>query len=205
MKQTNLDPRILQQYADAGFTLFPLNGKIPPKGFHWTEAQFNPLPRPADFPSGNFGVKLSEEDLVIDIDPRNFPEGRKVQDEFNDILGVKCIGYSFTVRTGSGGAHVYFKRPLDIAVRGTVAPFPGIEFKTKGQYVVGAGSLHPTTGKPYVAYSGSPSSIVEAPQNLLDLISRDNHKPEVIALEQKKAADAAARIKTIEESLAGLN
>jgi valyl-tRNA synthetase len=32
-----------------------------------------------------------------------------------------------------------------------------------------------------------------------------NAKPEVLALEQKKAADASARIKTIEESLAGLN
>ncbi len=31
-----------------------------------------------------------------------------------------------------------------------------------------------------------------------------NAKPEVIALEQKKQADAEARIKTIEESLAGL-
>ena len=32
-----------------------------------------------------------------------------------------------------------------------------------------------------------------------------NAKPEVIALEEKKKADAEARIKTIEESLAGLN
>ena len=178
MKQNNLDPRILQQYADAGFTLFPLNGKIPPKGFHWTEAQFNPLPRPADFPSGNFGVKLSEEDLVIDIDPRNFPEGRKVQDEFNSAVGHKIIGYSFTVRTGGGGAHVYLRKPHAAAVRGALADFPGIEFKSKGNYLVGAQSIHPDTGKPYIVFTDSPNEIKDAPQSLLDLISRDNHKPE---------------------------
>ena len=178
MKQNNLDPRILQQYADAGFTLFPLNGKIPPKGFHWTEAQFNPLPRPADFPSGNFGVKLSEEDLVIDIDPRNFPEGRKVQDEFNSAVGHKIIGYSFTVRTGGGGAHVYLRKPHVAAVRRALADFPGIEFKSKGNYLVGAQSIHPDTGKPYTVFTDSPNEIKDAPQTLLDLISRDNHKPE---------------------------
>jgi valyl-tRNA synthetase len=32
-----------------------------------------------------------------------------------------------------------------------------------------------------------------------------NAKPEVIELERRKLADATARIKTIEESLAGLN
>ena len=89
MSTSNLDQKVLQSYADAGFTLFPLVGKVPPRGFSWSKAEFNPLPRPADFPSGNFGVKLSEEDLVIDIDPRNFPEGRKVVDELSNNLGFK--------------------------------------------------------------------------------------------------------------------
>lgn len=169
---SNLNPKTLQAYADAGYTLFPLNGKIPPKGFSWSKAEFNPMPSPEDFPSGNFGVKLTEEDLVIDIDPRNFPKDRKVMDGFNTALGFKLVGDSFTIRTGSGGAHVYYRKPQGFNVRGAIKEYPGIEFKTKGQYVVGADSLHPDTGKPYLLHSGNIKQVKEAPQNLLDLIAR---------------------------------
>lgn len=169
---SNLNPKTLQAYADAGYVLFSLNGKIPPAGFSWPSAQFNPMPDITDFPSGNFGIKLDESDLVIDIDPRNFPKDRRVMDEFNMALGYKIVGSSFTVRTGSGGAHIYLKKPSDLAIRGTIKQFPGIEYKSKGQYVVGAYSLHPDSGLPYVVHSGSPLDIKEAPATLLELIAR---------------------------------
>jgi predicted P-loop ATPase len=172
MSKTNLSFNTLQAYADAGYVLFPLIGKIPPKGFSWGQAQFNPMPSPSDFPSGNFGVKLDETDLVIDVDPRNFPKDRKVMDEFNSALGYKIIGSSFTVRTGSGGAHIYLKKPPDFSIRGAVKQFPGIEFKTKGQYVVGAGSLHPDNGVAYLVHFGAPANVKEASTNLLELIAR---------------------------------
>lgn len=172
MSKSNLDPKILQSYADAGFVLFPLIGKIPPKGFSWPSAPFNPMPDAADFPSGNFGVKLDETDLVIDIDPRNFPKERKILDEFNTAVGIKLVGYSFTVRTGSGGAHIYFKKPSDFSVRGALKDFPGIEFKSRGQYVVGAGSIHPVSGLPYMVHMGTIDQLKPAPQILLDLIAR---------------------------------
>lgn len=173
MSKTNLTVDILQSYADAGYTLFPLNGKTPPRGFSWPSAQFNPMPSPSDFPSGNFGVKLESTDLVIDIDPRNF-QGRKVVDEFNTLIGFKIIGSSFTVRTGSGGAHVYFRKTGDFTIRGAIKDFPGVEFKTAGQYVVGCGSIHPDTGNPYTCHTGGINSIVLCPQILLDLIARQD-------------------------------
>lgn len=169
---SKLQNKTLQAYADAGYTLFPLIGKIPPKGFSWPSAEFNPMPSTSDFPSGNFGVKLTEEDLVIDVDPRNFPKDRKVMDEFISALGFKVIGSSFTVRTGSGGAHVYLHKPPSFAIRGALKDFPGIEFKTKGQYVVGSDSIHPDTGNSYTIHHGSPALVVDAPEKLLDLIAR---------------------------------
>jgi predicted P-loop ATPase len=166
----DLDAKILQAYADAGYTLFPLIGKIPPKGFAWSKAEYNPFPKPADFPSGNFGVKLDSTDLVIDVDPRNF-QGRKVLDEISMVVG-KMLGSSFVVRTGANGAHIYYRKPADVAIRGALKEFPGIEAKTKGQYVVGPGSVHPDTGNLYTVHFGLLSNILDAPQALLDLIAR---------------------------------
>lgn len=179
MAPQNLSFDILQAYADAGYTLFPLIGKIPPKGFLWGGAEFNPMPSPSDFPSGNFGVKLTEEDLVIDVDPRNFPKDRKVMDEFKTALGFNPIKFSFTVRTGGGGAHVYLRKPSDFLIRGAIKDFPGIEFKTKGQYVVGASSVHPDNGTLYTIVYGNPEQVIESPSVLLDLIARQEIGHEV--------------------------
>lgn len=172
--KNNLDPNILQQYADAGYTLFPLNGKIPPKGFAWSKAEYNPFPRPSDFPSGNFGVKLAEDDLVIDVDPRNFPKDRKVLNELDDFLGYKVVGSYFTVRTGGGGAHIYCKKPSEQSIRGALPQYPGIETKTKGQYLVGPGSIHPDTGNLYTVHSGSPLELKFTCPKLIDLIARND-------------------------------
>ena len=136
----------LEAYAMAGYTLFPLKGKIPPKGFKWTESEFNPFPQPEDFPFGNFGVKLTEEDLVIDVDPRNFPD----KDLFKRFVAEFPIDAQFSVTTGSGGLHIYLKKPATMAIKGRLKDWPGIDFKSKGGYVVGAFSLHPDTSKPYL-------------------------------------------------------
>lgn len=136
----------LEAYAMAGYTLFPLKGKIPPKGFKWTESEFNPFPQPEDFPFGNLGVKLAEDDLVIDVDPRNFPD----KDLFKRFVAEFPIDAQFSVTTGSGGLHIYLKKPATMAIKGRLKDWPGIDFKSKGGYVVGAFSLHPDTSKPYL-------------------------------------------------------
>lgn len=175
MQNSNLDQNILQLYADEGFTLFPLNGKIPPKGCSWPSVPYNPFPRPSDFPSGNFGVRLDADDLVIDVDPRNFPKDIPVAKLFQDALPFKLTGATFTVRTGGGGLHLYFRKPSEQAIRGAIKGFPGIEFKTKGQYLVGAGSIHPDTQKPYEIKTIG--AINPAPKALLELVERIDVAP----------------------------
>ena len=167
----------IQFYIDAGFALFPLVGKIPPKGIRWSATVYNPLATTDDFPSGNFGVKLGEDDLVLDIDPRAFQQAINPVPAFERAINFRLKDSTFIVRTGGGGYHIYFKKPADWPVRGTLKEFPGIELKTKGQYVVGAGSIHPETKKPYLVTCNRP--VAQAPASLLELVHKLETSPDL--------------------------
>ena len=158
-------------YLENGFTLFDLNGKVPPKGLKWSEAQFNPLYEAR----GNFGVKLAEDDLVLDVDPRHFPVGRNSLVDLQKDIGFNLRNTTFLVRTGGGGFHIYFKKDPEFSVKGAIKELPGIEVKSRGQYVVGAGSIHPDTKKVYeILYDGV---IAVAPPNLLDMLKKVDITP----------------------------
>lgn len=159
-QEQNSKQDAIQWYLDHGFVLFPLHGKIPPAGLHWRQVEFDPFFETA----GNFGVQLSAEDLVIDVDPRNG----------GDISFIE-LGFdfeSFTVLTGSGGRHVYLKKPADYKTRKSLKEYPGIDFISEGGYVVGFGSIHPNTGKAYSATSLCKSA--KAPKELLEIINKIN-------------------------------
>jgi predicted P-loop ATPase len=160
----------IRWYADNGYCLFSLNGKRPT--VKWTTAAYNPFPAPENFPYGNFGIKLAEDDLVIDIDPRNFPSSLSVSplESFQKVIDFRLKDSTFIVKTGGGGLHLYFKKPKDFIIKGALKEFPGIEFKTRGQYVVGAGSIHPETKKPYIVIHDA--AISQAPQAMLDLLKK---------------------------------
>lgn len=164
MPQTYLSRPVVDFYIDQGYTLFPLNGKVPPKDFHWREATFDPFFTP---PRTNFGVQLKADDLVIDIDPRNFKDG------INSLINLRALcdwsEDTLSVITGTGGTHYYFKKPADLKIRKNLKEFPGIDFISEGGYVVGASSLHPETKREYVLV---PANIEQAPQSILDLITR---------------------------------
>lgn len=174
------------RFADAGFRLcklghrngpndptdFMVHGKIPGLGF--TKTRFiNPID-PKKFPA-NYGVVLEKTHLVVDVDPRNFPEGYDSFAELQNEIGVdltKAAG--FYVKTGGGGFHYYFKKPADWLVRNELKDrFPGIEFKSVGRQVVGPGSIHPDTFRRY-SLVGNPDDLRPAPQELLDLIRRED-------------------------------
>jgi hypothetical protein len=97
---------------------------------------------------GNVGVRLRAEDLVIDVDPRNFTDGDDPFKRLCEDCGL-CLNNYPTVITGSGGVHVYMNKPVDVSVLGSLPDYIGVEFKTLGQQVVSAGSIHPSTKKTY--------------------------------------------------------
>ncbi|MDX2105762.1 MAG: bifunctional DNA primase/polymerase [Candidatus Melainabacteria bacterium] len=94
--------------------------------------------KPGDFSrTGHDGIVLSETDLVIDVDPRNYPDGRNV---FNELRSSLSLPKSRCVRTPSGGFHIYYKKPKEYKVRKKQLEWPGIDFLSKGCQVVSPGS-----------------------------------------------------------------
>jgi hypothetical protein len=95
---------------------------------------------------GNIGVRLRDIDLVVDVDPRHFAEGDDPLARLKADFGLPEAPF---VRTGGGGVHLYFRKAAEIAVRGKLNAYKGIDFKSAGGLVVAAGSIHPDSGKPY--------------------------------------------------------
>lgn len=91
----------------------------------------------------NIGFVLSDTDLVVDCDPRNYKDGIDSLELLQNDLGVRLQDHAPTVKTGGGGFHFYFSKPSDLNINEVLDKYPGIEFKTEGRQVCAAGSLHP--------------------------------------------------------------
>lgn len=154
----------------AGFNLFPcrsydadFNTSKRPAHQDWQEEKY----APADLPD-MFGVVLPHDIVVIDYDPRRDPDGSSSLRALWDELNLPPTD-SFITRTGSGGYHVYFRKPVDLHVRGKCPGYPAIDIKSSGGFVVGAGSCH-STGATYDFERGTPGHIKTLPGPLLDKI-----------------------------------
>lgn len=119
----------------------------------------------------NVGMRLSPADIVVDVDPRNFPENVNSLVLLENRIGVQLSKIAPTVRTGGGGYHFYLQKPEDFPISETLDDFPGIEFKSAGRQVVCAGSIHPLTGKKYQFVDNGITEPPIIPQ-LLNIIHR---------------------------------
>jgi len=123
----------------------------------------------------NIGYRLGAEDLIIDIDHRNFKPGEDSLVKLCEFLDVEDLSELYpTVITGSGGFHYYMVKPADVMLKEMHEDFPGIEFKTKGRQVVAAGSKHPN-GEMYEWDDFCPdlSERPKAPGRLIKLLKRE--------------------------------
>ncbi|UKI40509.1 MAG: hypothetical protein L6V95_09980 [Candidatus Melainabacteria bacterium] len=75
---------LIEGYIDNRYTLIPLNGKTPTIK-DWVKTEYDPLAQACDF-NGNYGVVLRSDDLVIDVDPRRFPDGENPLKTYLEIL-----------------------------------------------------------------------------------------------------------------------
>ena len=119
-----------------------------------------------------FGIKLNPDDLIIDIDPRNFKDGvnswKTLCTDFNLTIEQPVV-----VATGGGGLHLYFKKPKDTMVVSHLQDYPGLDILAgnKNKYIVGPGSLHPS-GKIYQFQRDSLplDQVYMVPTALLDVV-----------------------------------
>src|SRR5678810_406863 len=82
---------------------------------------------------GNLGVRIGPDDMVVDVDPRNF-NGTDSAKLVQEKLRVNFEKFP-CVETPSGGRHYYMKIPAGLRLRKDIGDFPGIEFKTQGGQV----------------------------------------------------------------------
>lgn len=76
------------------------------------------------------------------------------------------------VQTGTGGFHVYLRKPKNLKVRKNLEAYPGIDFLSGNHFAVGAESIHPDTRQPYRAVIRSPKDICSAPATILGLVEK---------------------------------
>lgn len=178
----------LLQYAEAGFSLIPLypfnyvDEKGVNKGKHPAIKNWLNVEKKTDDmlshlrSGGNVGARLRAVDLVIDVDPRNFKDGVDSFAKMCDDLHIKPGDYP-VVTTGSGGKHIYMRKPDGFPTVEGLPDYPGVEFKSYGRFMVTAGSIHPN-GKPYQLelFTVKLSAAPQAPDNLLALINRAEKK-----------------------------
>lgn len=189
IKTWDFRPSELDAYKVGGFQLIPLNrpdandakgrpiGKAPlNSGWRRTPSLTHKEALQLMTEEGhNVGVRLRDTDLVIDVDPRNFQDGDNPLKRLQEDIGIdfEAIGAP-TVVTGSGGLHIYLKKPANVALRDSLDAYEGVEFKTIGRQVVAAGSVHPSTEKPYLldALGETLDKAPEAPHALIEVIKR---------------------------------
>jgi hypothetical protein len=169
----------------AGLTLIPLHvwnavdGRGRPRGKTPRDSAW----QARDYDSGevlelaarnglNVGVRLPSDWLVLDVDPRNFPEGRDSLAELVKDVELDLSVAPHTI-TGSGGHHYWFRKPADVQVLDSLETYSGVEFKSAGRQVVAPGSIHPN-GRAYRwdDLAPFPAEAPQLPATLLRLIRR---------------------------------
>lgn len=85
---------------------------------------------------------------MVDVDPRNFPEGRDSLAELAAAVGLPLSSapHVLTGNRDHPGHHYYFLKPAGVSLLDSVEGFEGVEFKSLGRQVVAVGSVHPTGG-----------------------------------------------------------
>ena len=79
---------------------------------------------------GRRGLALDADMLVLDFDPKNYPEGRDIFAELQSkIVPTK------TVITPSGGTHFYYHNPYGVMFRVKQEKYPGLDCLSLGQQV----------------------------------------------------------------------
>ena len=157
-------------YIEQGWSVFPLvpNTKVP-----LTKSGFKDATKSAyavrrwwsDNPEANIGIATGEVSgvAVVDVDVKNGAQGRE------SLSSLKGMPPTLTVRTPSGGWHLYYLPPGPLRCKNGL--LPGIDIKADGGYVVAPGSI--IDGEPY-EWIDPEMDISAMPGIVLDLMSKSN-------------------------------
>ncbi|HEY0340193.1 MAG TPA: bifunctional DNA primase/polymerase [Steroidobacteraceae bacterium] len=114
-----------------------------------------------EYPEANIGIAAGRGLLVIDVDPRK-------NERWLDSLNELALPQTLTIRTWSGGWHIYLSFPDDPRITIGADLLPGIDWRGNGGYVVAAGSV--VQGATYtiaknMAIAAAPAALLERIRN----------------------------------------
>lgn len=159
-------------HARAGFQVFPLvpNAKTPLIA-NWQNLATSDESQIRQWwqsePNANPAI-LTERLVVLDIDPRNGGDAT-----WTGLTMVEEFPKTCRSETWSGGAHVLYRLPPGVHVRGGANKLgPGVDVKSHGGYIVAPGAT--IDGKPY--RWGNTRPLHDAPQWLIERCKQANRK-----------------------------
>lgn len=131
-------------------------------------------------PNTNMAIIPSDDEIVIDIDPRNGGNEsfEKIRQDFKP---------TFKVATGGGGYHYYYKLPQGFkgSLRKCLKGLEGIDVKTSTGCLMAPGSTHPN-GNKYRIADDSIDDIVEIHPELLKYAMKENEEQTLQTLTDTK-------------------
>lgn len=159
-------------HARQGMRVFPVvpGGKVPAIGGWNHRATSDPevirgwwsrkdkvigVDRERDF---NIGVATGHGVAVLDVDVKHLDGFASLKDLVAETGLPDGWDVTRTVRTASGGVHLYFKTTEDLATTASKIG-PGLDTRGAGGYVLAAGSI--VNGKPYVLEADLPLASVQ--------------------------------------------
>lgn len=125
----------------------------------------------------NYGILTGKINniIVVDIDIKD-----NGLTKWNELINKHSEPDTFTIRTGSGGLHYYFKYNENIsnAIKINIDDgCYGIDIFTDNKFIVGPGSTHPITNAKYKIINNS--KITDISEWLLKIISKQTKKQKV--------------------------
>lgn len=140
------------------------------------------------WPKANIGLRTGAASglVVIDIDPDH--GGDETMDR---LTAHGSLPAGRTVRTGSGGRHLYFGHPGGLVRNDAGRRLgPGIDVRGDGGYIIAPPSRH-RSGRQYVVASHG-GNIPELPDWLLVALEPPVHRPQVVPAPEPTGVRAAA-------------
>lgn len=171
---------MLTFYENNGFKLFPCSKTKEPKVKSWraSEAHLSIQEAKALIDSGEYiGAWLPRNFVVIDIDMnhrdkegKEKPQGDKPFRELCESLNlpINLIDKTLSVKTGSGGFHLYFTVPenVDYAELSQRSIATSVDIRTHKGYVIPAGVVG------YSVYTDA--EVMELPIEILDILKTNS-------------------------------
>lgn len=161
--------------AAKGWPVLPLAGKLPTVAHGCKDASTDPGVVERWWtrdPSANLGIATGTQAgvWVLDLDLHDPAASGIVSIQALEEVHGRVPG-TLTVRTGTGGLHLYWRMPQDRRVRNRAKIRPGIDARGDGGYVVAPPSIHPDTHTAYVVPEAGRLPVADAPLWLLDLVA----------------------------------